>query len=77
MLDLIEKLVKTKKLWFFDYIGELHEGFLDEITYKPYEGWSVKMHYVPKTTSAVYTARMWSYSLEEYGKQFALTKEEL
>ena len=75
---LLLKLSKAKKIWFYDYFGQLHEGFIDEIVFKPFHGWTISMHYKPEHEARdVYTARVWTYLIEEYGKKFALTKKEL
>lgn len=76
--DLFEKITPGNPVWFYTYDDELHEGWVDFIECNQRDGWTVSMHYKPANkTGSVYTARLWKYSLKEYGKRFACTKEEL
>lgn len=71
------ELSNSKKVWFYESPKDLHEGFIDGIEFSRIGGWKV---YVRDRTTAIEhwdTARIFEYSLKDYGTKFALTKEEL
>lgn len=78
LITFLKSLTPGNPVWFYTYDDELHDGWVDFIECNQRDGWTVSMHYKPANkTGSVYTARLWKYSLEEYGKRFACTKEEL
>ena len=77
-IELLKKVKVGCSVWFYTYDGELHEGWVDTIECTQRNGWTVSMHYKPEhKTGSVYTARIWTHALADYGKYFALTKGEL